>query len=157
MLPRVLVIVIGLTLALPMAAHAHGGDESGIAGLKRQPARTLAQQAHALLHIRHDRKQAAVRLDAAVASRDTKDVDMASLRRAMDLLDKGGSEEQVMGLIDEALSRPLGARSGRLFHGAGRELSGVHRSQEVWGLVLGLLLTGAGGVLLVMRRGRTAS
>lgn len=157
MLPlRLLALLIGLALALPATAGAHGGDESSLARLSRQPARVLAQQAHALLHIRHDRAQAAVRLDAAVASKDNADVDVPSLGLAMQTLDRGGSDQRVMDLIDQALSRPFGAERGKVFHGAGRELSGVQDGQETVGLILGLVIL-AGAFVGLRRRTEEAT
>ena len=55
-------------------------EEAEARMLARWPARVLAQQAHALLHIRHDRHEAGVRLHAALESRDQREVDLPTLR-----------------------------------------------------------------------------
>ena len=135
------------TLALPANAFAHGGATTGgmsdaaqIKQLALQPTRVLAQQAHALIHINGDRSGAAVRLDAALESKDQRDVDMPALRRATETLDGGGSSKRVLAQIDEALSKPFGANSGKLFHGAGREFRPVAGTQETVAVIAGALM-----------------
>lgn len=149
-------------LALPALALAHGeepapgmgGGEAEIRQLAMQPARVLAQQANALLHIRHDRHEAGLRLDAALESRDKRDVDVPTLRGAAETLDGGGDEQRVLDLIDEALSKPLGARSGKLFHGGGREFRPAAGAQETVGVIAGaaLLALAAAGLWRTRRR-----
>src|SRR5215207_7676470 len=96
-----LLVVAGLAV-LPCAALAHGGEEPGgggkggaaekpkrgmteeeaeVAALATQPARTLAQQALAMLEVRGDEHEAGVRLDAALESKDKEDVDVKLLKR----------------------------------------------------------------------------
>jgi hypothetical protein len=111
-------VALALTAAIaaPQPASGHGkkpeaGEEAEIAELARQPARVLAQQAHALLHIRGDAHEAGVRLDAALESQDQREVDTPTLRRAAETLD-GGDAVRAQRLIDEALSRPLAGLSG---------------------------------------------
>lgn len=156
----VVAMAMAMALALaPAGARGHGdepagveeGEEAEIAMLAKQPARTLAQQAHALLHIRADAHEAGVRLDAALESKDTELVDMAVLRRAAETLD-GGDPAAAQNLIDTALSRPLGAESGRLFHGAGREFRSATSAQEVVGLAVGAIMLVLGGLILVRAR-----
>ena len=117
-------VMLGLALLVPAAsALAHGAEEEGamaseeeeIATLAKQPARTLAQQALAELLVRGDEHEAGVRLDAALESEDQSDVDVRLLREATETLD-GGNPEGAEPLLDEALSRPLGAASGKALH-----------------------------------------
>jgi hypothetical protein len=148
--PRASLVVIAALLlpnaaAPPALAHPEkpeAGEEAEIQALAEQPARVLAQQAHALLHIRDDTHEAGVRLDAALESRDQRQVDVPILRRAAETLD-GGDAARAQTLIDEALSRPLGATSGKLFHGAGREFRPATGPQEI-------VAIGAGSVALLL-------
>jgi len=156
-----LVALVAMAMA-PGAALAHGdepaegeGEGAEIAALAKQPARALAQQAHALLHIRGDAHEAGVRLDAALESDDKRQVDMGVLRRAAETLD-GGDPGRAQTLIDEALSRPFGATSGKLFHGAGREFRPARGAQEIVGIVAGALLLLLGAALLLRGRLRTS-
>lgn len=144
---------LAAVLGAPSSAPAHS-ESAATEQLSMQPARALAQQAHALLHIRHDRREAAVRLDAALESKDRTDVDMPTLRRATELLDGGGAEQPVMDLIDRALSEPLGAASGKLLHGGGREFRPARDSQQVVAVAVGaaLLALAAAGLWRVRRR-----
>lgn len=111
-------------------------EEAEIAELARQPARILAQQALALLEVRDDHEEAMIRLDAALESEDQSDVDVGLLTEATDTLD-GGDPEGAVPLLDQALSRPLGAESGEALHEAGREFQPATDTQEVVGIVLG--------------------
>jgi hypothetical protein len=153
--PRVptLIIVAGLAAALPAGALAHGGDEADVEALSDQPARILAQQALAELQIRDDSEEAAMRLDAAVESEDTSDVDMALLERAMKTVDEGDAQAAIP-LLDRALSEPLGASSGSALHEAGREFQPGTGTQEVVAIILGALLLVAGAVSLYTGRAR---
>jgi LPXTG-motif cell wall-anchored protein len=155
-----IVVALAVAVGAPGSALAHGekpeaGEEAEIEQLAQQPARALAQQAHALLHIRRDAHEAGVRLDAALESRDQREVDVPILRRAAETLD-GGDPVRAQVLIDEALSRPLGAASGKLFHGGGREFRPATGAQEIAGIVGGAaaLLLGALGLWAARRRGR---
>lgn len=139
--------VIGAIGALSSTALAHGGDEMEVADLSIQPARILAQQALAELRVRNDTEEAAVRLDAALESKDTGEVDMALLRRATEILD-GGDPQGSIPLLDEALSRPLGAASGKALHESGREFQPGTGAQEIVAIVAGALLLVLGAVLL---------
>lgn len=150
-------------LVLPTYAFAHGGAPAGgmsgeaeIKQLAMQPTRVLAQQAHALIHIRGDRHAAAIRLDAALESKDRSDVDMPTLRRATETLDGGGDSKRVLALIDEALSKPFGANSGKLFHGAGREFRPVAGTQETVAVIVGALLLALAATGLWRARRRPA-
>jgi len=119
-----------------------------------QPASTLAQQALAELRIRNDTQEAAVRLDAALESKDTAGVDMAVLEKATETLDHGdpqGAEP----LIDEALSRPHGASHGAALHEAGREFQPGTGAQEIVAIVAGACLVLLG--LLALRPWRRAA
>ena len=134
--------------AAPVLAFAHGDDDEA-AALAAQPARALAQQAIALVRLRGDTEEAAMRLDAAVESKDKSDVDAALLNRAMETLDAGNTDQAVT-LLDQALSRPLGSDTGKPLHEAGREFRPATGAQEVVGMIagaaallLGLLALGA--------------
>lgn len=133
-------------------AAQDAGGEAEVAALSRQPARALAQQAHALIHIRGDRHEAGVRLAAALASEDRRQVDEPTLRRAREALETGTPASRVLALIDEALSKPLGAKSGKLFHGAGREFEPATGDQEVIAIVAGAVLLLLGIALLARPR-----
>jgi phosphate/sulfate permease len=149
-------LVILASLAVPAGAFAHGDEESGeAAALAMQPARALAQQAIALVRVRGDTEEAAMRLDAAVESKDESDVDPALLERAMETLDDGDPDRAV-NLLDEALSLPLGSDSGKALHEAGREFRPAVGAQEVVAIVVGaaaLVL----GLLALRPRRRTPS
>ena len=139
-------------LAAPASALAHGDEESDeAAALAMQPARALAQQAIALVRVRGDTGQAAMRLDAAVESKDKSDVDAALLERAMETLDDGGADRAVT-MLDQALSRPLGSDTGKALHEAGREFRPATGAQEIVAIAVGaaVLLLG----LLALRAGR---
>lgn len=159
-LAAVMLAALTLTLVAPGMAVAHGDDESGeAAALAEQPARVLAQQAIALLQVQGDVEGAAMRLDAAVESKDKRDIDAAVLRSAMETLD-GGDRERAVVMLDRALSRPLGSESGKVLHEAGREFRPGTGAEEIVGIVAGAvaLAMGALGLLVVRpRRGWSAS
>ena len=149
-------LVVGLAaltavLAAPGLALAHGEKEDELAELAKQPARALAQQAIALIRVRGDTEEAAMRLDAAVESKDNSDIDAALLERAMETLDDGDADRAVA-MLDQALSRPLGSDTGKVLHEAGREYRPASGPQEIVGIALGAaaLLLG----LLALRPGR---
>jgi len=132
-------------LTVPASAVAHGGgSESEVKQLAMQPARTLAQQALATLRVNGDAEDAAMRLDAALESKDRSDIDVGRLRQATETLD-GGDHKAAIPLLDEALSRPLGSDKGKALHEAGREFNTGTGTQEILAIALGsvLLLTGA--------------
>lgn len=147
-----LAVVVAALLA-PAGALAHGGGamagtvEAEIKQLALQPARVLAQQALVTLQVRNDAHEAGVRLDAALQSKDRSDVDFARLRRATEILD-AGKPAGAIPLLDEALSRPLGADRGKALHEAGREFTPETGPQEVAGTIIGgvLVLLGALGL-----------
>lgn len=137
------------------AALAHGAEEAmtgseeeEVAVLAMQPARILAQQALAELQVRGDQQEAAVRLDAALESEDQSDIDLKLLRQATETLD-GGDPEGAVPLLDEALSRPLGAESGKALHEAGREFEPATGAEEIVGIIAGAVLLLLGGALLL--------
>ena len=137
--------VLAVLLTVPASAVAHGGgSETDVKQLAMEPARTLAQQAMATLRVSGDTKEAAMRLDAALESKDSRDIDVARLRDAMETLDSGDPKAAVP-LLDEALSRPLGSDSGKALHEAGREFKPGTGTQEIVAIALGsvLLLIGA--------------
>ena len=133
------------------------GEEAEVAALSQQPARALAQQAYALIRIRDDRHEAGVRLAAALASEDRRQVDEPTLRRARDALEAGAAARRVLAMIDEALSKPLGAKSGKLFHGAGREFEPATGDQGVIAIVAGAVFLLLGVALLARRRAPRAA
>jgi LPXTG-motif cell wall-anchored protein len=140
---------------IPAVVIAHGGDEMETQNLSEQPARTLAQQALAELRVRHDMEAAATRLDAAVESKDQRDVDSAGVNQAMETLDSG-NETAAISMLDHALSQPLGQESGAALHESGREFQPATGAQEIVAIVLGALLLLLGAVLL-LRRGRAGA
>lgn len=142
-------IVLTAALGMPGLALAHGKEDE-VAELAKQPARVLAQQALALIRVRGDTEEAAMRLDAAVESKNKSDIDAALLERAMETLD-GGDAGRAVVVLDEALSRPLGSDTGKALHEAGREFRPARGAQEIVGiavgaaaLLLGLLALGTG-------------
>lgn len=94
-----------------------------------------------------------MRLDAALESEDKSDVDVSKLRQATETLD-GGDPQAAILLLDQALSRPLGAGTGKALHEAGREFQPGTGSQEVVGILVGATLLLLGGLLL-WRGGRS--
>lgn len=144
-----------LTVLLAGAANvsAHGDESMEADSLSQQPARTLAQQAIAELRVRHDTEEAAMRLDAAVESKDQSDVDSAQLNQAMETLD-AGNEDQAVSMLDHALSQPLGEESGAALHESGREFQPGTGTQEVVAIALGAAALLLAGFLLL--RGRRA-
>ncbi len=149
----VLTLVVGGLLAAPGVAYAHGGGGAEAEAMAMQPARTLAQQALAELRIRNDVEQAATRLDAALESRDRSGVDMTELRAAMETVDKSDPKAAIP-MLDEALSRPLGAASGKALHESGREFQPATGAQEIVGIAAGAVLVALGGLLLARSRRR---
>jgi hypothetical protein len=118
-----------------------------------QPARVLAQQAIAELKIRADADDAAIRLDAALESKDKSGIDVKLLKEATEKLD-GGNPGGAVPLLDEALSRPLGSDRGKALHEAGREFQPGTGTQEVVGIVAGVLLLLLGALSLTTWRSR---
>ena len=154
--PAALVALLALLLAgAPARAPAHGDKEetAGVKALSMQPARILAQQAIAELKVRGDKREAAMRLDAALESKDKSDIDVKLLRAGTERLD-GGDPEGAVPLLDEALSRPLGAKSGKALHEAGREFEPATGAQEIVGIVAGALLLALGLVGIAAGRRR---
>lgn len=132
-----------VAMALPAPVLAHGGSEMETEALSQQPARTLAQQAIAELKIRGDTKEAATRLDAALESKDKSAIDASKLRAGTEKLDSGHPQAAIA-LLDEALSLPLGAKSGKVKHEAGREFQPGTDTQEIVGIVAGIVLLALG-------------
>lgn len=156
--PRRVVAAFAALLASTALAPAPALGDGGAQAMKdmaKQPARVLAQQAIAQLRLLGARREALERVDAAVRSRDQRDIDIALLRRADRALEAGGSERAVS-LLDRALSRPLGAASGKELHASGREFRPARGGQELVGIVLGALLLGA-GALITLRLRRAGS
>lgn len=138
----------------PAAALGHGDDEEAAAEMEElalQPARILAQQALAMLSIAGDDVEAGERLEAALESEDQDDVDVESLGEASARLERGDSEAAIA-LIDQALSRPLGADQGAALHEAGREYRPARGAQEIVGIIVGGALLLLGLLLLLGRR-----
>ena len=76
--------------ALPAAASAHGGED-----LADQPARALVQQALGLLTQQDNVVEAQERLEAALESEDTKNVQLSSVREALAALEEGDTDAAV--------------------------------------------------------------
>lgn len=146
-------LALVVVLAGAAGAWAHGdeelpaSEEAEIQVLAEQPARVLAQQALALIEVRNDAHEAGVRLDAALESSDQSDLDQPLLMQATETLD-GGDPVAAAALLDQALSRPLGADSGKALHESGRQFDPGTGAQEVVGIVLGILLLLGGGAWL---------
>ena len=141
-------------------ARAHGdealpaNEEAEIDLLAEQPARVLAQQALAELELRGDSEEAAIRLDAALESKDPSDIDRLSLVRATETLD-GGDPAAAIPLLDAALSRPLGAEQGLALHESGRQFQPATGGAEVFGIAAGALLLVLGSWMLRPGSART--
>lgn len=144
-LATALCTVLAVVLAGASSSWAHGdealpaNEEAEIALLSKQPARVLAQQALAELELRSDSHEAAVRLDAALESKDRDDIDLAVLKQATETLD-GGDPEGAIPLLDTALSRPLGAEQGLAMHEAGRQFEPATDAAGVIGVIVGVLM-----------------
>ena len=159
-IPMLLVVLV--VLALPVVALADGGDvEMEDAALKAQPARTLAQQALAVLDVKQDEEDARMRIDAALETDDREDVDLRLLAQADEALD-GGDRERAVGLLNRALGGgPLPveggetlAPSGDALHNAGRAFEPNSTDQETVAAIAGAALLVAGGVLVLRHRRR---
>jgi len=87
--------------AAPPAALAHGGEEEAAA---EAPARTLVQQALALLTQADNPTEATEKLDAALQSEDREGVDIAAVREALAALENDDHE-----LAVDHLNAALGA------------------------------------------------
>lgn len=144
--------VLVVLLTVPASAFAHGGgSEAEVKELAMQPARVLAQQALVTLRVSGDTKEAAVRLDAALESKDPSDIDVGRLRQATETLDAGNPKAAIP-LLDAALSRPLGSDSGKALHEAGREFNPGTGTQEIVAIALGSVLLLIGAVALGRNR-----
>ena len=170
---RVLSLLLASTslmLAAPVAL-ATGGDEPGEMeeALASAPARVLAQQALVLLDVTGNVEEARERIDAALESKDSSDVDLGLLREADEVLD-GGDAEQAVPLLNRALGGgpvPAGDHaeedaessgvSDEALHKAGRAYEPNETAQEVVALVLGLALLALAALLLLKRRPRAAT
>lgn len=155
---RMALVMAVLLAALPGAALAHGDEEgmdSELEELARQPARILAQQALALLEVRGDLAEAGERLEAAIESDDQADVDIATLEQAAVALE-GGDTEAAIALVDQSLSRPLGAEQGKALHEAGRDYRPAVGAQEIVAIIAGAALLVLGAVALLFDRRRRA-
>lgn len=148
-----LLAAVGAVLALPGAALANGGGGEEMEALELQPARVLAQQAIAILRVSGAQEEASMRVDAALESEEQEDVDVALLEQADEAVDSGDLDGAVV-LLDQALSRPLGAESGKELHESGREFTPAFGAQEVVAIVAGTLALGLGVLVLASWRRR---
>ena len=147
-------MLIGTTPAL-----ATGGDEPGemAEALAAAPARVLAQQALATLDVTGDVEEARERIDAALESKERRDVDIELLRAADEALDGGKSEEAVTLLNRSLGGGPVptgeedegGAAREDALHNAGRAYRPNETTQEVIALVAGLALLGLAALVLL--------
>lgn len=156
MIRRLGIVLATLSLALLLTAGvawAHGGSAMETQAMSMQPARTLALQALAELRVRNAIKPAALRLDAALASKDHSGINVAGMRNAMETLDKGHPEAAIP-LLDQALSLPPGASSGTALHEAGSEFQPATGAQEIVALATGALLLALGALVLWRARRR---
>ncbi len=111
------VVVLSLAcLIFPAATFAHGGED-----MSKQPARALAQQALALITETDNLAEAKERADAAIKSKDKKDVNTAALRKAGKALGKQDKAEAVKQL-EASLTAPKPAdETDKEKEGAGDE------------------------------------
>jgi hypothetical protein len=158
MKPIPLLLAVLVVLASPAVALATGGDPGmEDAALKAQPARTLAQQALAVLDVRKDEEGARMRIDAALESKDREDVDLRLLAQADEALD-GGDPEGAVELLNRALGGgPLpvdeaATPSGDALHNAGRAFEPNSTAQETIAAILGAALLLLGGLLVLRHR-----
>ena len=155
----VTLLAMALLLGLAPGVPATGGDEEmEDAALRAQPARTLAQQALAILDVRDDAEQAQMRVDAALESEDKEDVDAALLGEADEALDSGDTA-RAADLLNRALGGgPLpveeeeGALSSEALHNAGRAFEPNSTDQELVAAIAGLALLALGALLLARHR-----
>lgn len=161
----------------PGSAFAHGGEEEA---LENTPARTLAQQALALLSQEGSAVEAHERVEAALESEDREGVDEAKLRETQRAFE-AGDHELAARLLDEALAdkgsaepseEPAGAHDEMTEDGAqpsagiepqpssfehAREFEPDRGTPEWVGFALGLLaIAVAAAGLTRARRRRTA-
>lgn len=156
---RAAMLAVIALLAMPAAAVATGGDaEMEDAALQAQPARTLAQQALAVLEVREDSEDARMRIDAALESEDQDDVDIGLVRQADEALD-GGDAARAEDLLNRALGGgPLPvddeapALSDDALHNAGRAFEPNSTGQEVVAAIAGVALLALGALLLARHR-----
>ena len=157
-IPMLLLVLV--VLALPVVALADGGDEEmEDAALKAQPARTLAQQALAVLDVKQDEEDARMRIDAALETDDREDVDLRLLAQADEALD-GGDREHAVELLNRALgggplpveSGEAPAPSGDALHNAGRAFEPNSTTQETVAAITGAALLVVGGSLVLRHR-----
>jgi hypothetical protein len=154
---RLLTTFFAVAIAAALAATptlGHGGNEIELKDLKLEPASTLAEQALAELQVRHDTEEAAVRLDAALESKDQSGVDMPKLTKAMHTVDDGDPQAAIP-LLDRALSRPPGAPLGTVLHETGREFQPGTDTQEIVAIIAGACLVLIGLVAVRTRRRAT--
>jgi len=111
-------------LALP-AAGAFGHGEEGEAAAEI-PARTLVQQALALLTQQDNATEAQEKLEAALQSKDQEGVQIASVRDALEAIEKDEHEEAV-GHMNEALAPAEAAGEKQV---AGEEGAGPEETTE---------------------------
>lgn len=157
-------LAVCFVAALAPVALATGGDEEmEEAALKAQPARTLTQQALAILDVRNDAEEARMRIDAALESEDQDDVDLALVKQADEALD-GGDSSRAADLLNRALGGgPLPvedeeqAPSGEALHNAGKAFEPNSTGQELAAAITGLVLAALGGLLLLRHRRSTAA
>lgn len=159
--PVVVLAVLALVTGAPAALATGGDEEMEDAALKAQPARTLAQQALAVLDVldvRDDADDARMRIDAALESQDQEDVDAGLLREADEALD-GGDTARAKDLLNRALGggplpveNDVSAPRGAALHNAGRAFEPNSTDQELVAALAGLLLLGLGALLLLRRR-----
>ena len=161
-------VVIGLLAAAPAAA-AHGDEEpepaaqgamgEDAASEAAQPARTLAQQALAVLTVRDQVGEARHRLEAALKSKHREDVDIDKLRAALIALDAGDSRgaanrlNEALGGGPQPSDEELAGPSDEALHNAGEEFKPANDGQEVAAGIAGVLALMAGAYLLI-RHGR---
>lgn len=150
--------LVALLAGAPAALATGGGAAMGDAALEAQPARTLAQQALAVLDVRQDAGAARMRIDAALKSADRSDVDVGLLAQADEALDRGD-----VGVAKDLLNRSLGggplpldadarAPRGRALHNAGRSFQPSSTGQEVVAAIAGFAMLALGAALLLRHR-----
>ena len=147
-IPSLVAVTLGaLALAaLPAAAGAHGGEE-----LSGQPARALVQQALGIVIQQGEGCEVAERLEAALESEDTEGVQLASARKALELVERGNTDAAVK-QMNEALAPKEKPEEALEDHADAIE---PDRGSAEWtGLAVGIGLIGLGGAALGLRRER---
>ncbi len=163
-------------VGVPATALANGGID-----LSKQPSRALAQQAIGLVNEAGDFHEAKERVDAAIKSKDRKDINLAELRKASKAL-SDQDKSKAIHFLDAALTKTEPAAKKRkakqekdadheergdeegdgqghqvskgALHKEGRQFKPLRTTEDTVGAIVGgvLVLLGFGGLLMGRRR-----